>query len=125
MSAEAQSQKELLVKHGLLDSVLESLSHNLDQFDRAVEQGTDARRAHVGASAELDALAEELTQVVRLMDGINRTRTADDPDSLAQWQSASNIIGPPRSGGQTVSRSGGQGTSPQTPPRGGEIEPAA
>jgi hypothetical protein len=98
MSAEAQSQKELLVKHGLLDSVLESLSHNLDEFDRAVEQGTDARRTHVGASAELDALAEELTQVVRLMDGINRTRSADDPDSLAQWQSASNIIGPPRPG---------------------------
>jgi hypothetical protein len=108
MSAEAQSQKELLVRHGLLDAVLENLSRNLDQFDRAVEQGTDARRAHVGASAELDALAEELTQVVRLMDGINRTRSADDADSLAQWHSASNVVGPPRSGGQPVSRSGGQ-----------------
>jgi hypothetical protein len=108
MSAEAQSQKELLVKHGLLDSVLESLSHNLDDFDRAVEQGTDARRAHVGASAELDALAEELTQVVRLMKGISQSRFADDADALAQWQSASNVIGPPRPAGQPVSRSGGQ-----------------
>ena len=100
MSAEAQSQKELLVKHGLLDSVLESLSDNLDEFDRAVEQGTDARRAHVGASAELDALAEELTQVVRLMNGISQSRSADDADSLAQWHSASNVIGPPRSAAQ-------------------------
>jgi hypothetical protein len=108
MSAEAQSQKELLVKHGLLDSVLETLSHNLDDFDRAVEQGTDARRAHVGASAELDALAEELTQVVRLMKGISQSRFADDADALAQWQSASNVVGPPRPAGQPVSQSGGQ-----------------
>ena len=65
MSAEAQNQKELLVKHGLLDSVLQDLSHSLDQFDQAVEQGTDARRTHIGASADLDALAEELIQIMR------------------------------------------------------------
>jgi hypothetical protein len=111
MSAEAQGQKELLVKHGLLDSVLQSLSQTLDQFDQAVEQGTDGRRAHVGASAELETLAEELVQVVRLMDGLNRYRFAEDPNSLAEWESASNTFGPPRSGGQT--------------PSGGEIKPAA
>jgi hypothetical protein len=115
MSAEAQNQKELLVKHGLLDSVLQSLSQSLDQFDKAVEQGTDARRAHVGASAELDALAEELTQIVRLMDGLNRYRFADDADSLAGWESASNVIGPPRAGRP----------APDTPSQGGEIKPAA
>ena len=67
MSAEAQNRKEILVKHGLLDSVPQSLSQSLDQFDQAVGQGTDGRRAHVGASTELDALGDELTQVVRLM----------------------------------------------------------
>jgi hypothetical protein len=102
MSAEAQNQKEILVKHGLLDSVLESLSQSLDEFDRVVEQGIDGRRAHVGASAELAAVAEELTQVVRLMDGTNRYRFADDADLLAGWASASNVIGPQRSGGQPV-----------------------
>jgi hypothetical protein len=115
MSAEAQTQKELLVKHGLLDSVLQSLSQSLDQFDQAVEQGTDGRRAHVGASAELDALAEELIQIVRLMDGLNRYRFSSDPDSLAQWESARNTFGPARS-------SGGPST-PSSP--GGEIKPAA
>jgi hypothetical protein len=99
MSAEAQNQKELLVKHGLIDSVLVSLSQSLDQFDQAVEQGTEGRRAHVGASAELDALAEELTQTVRLMDGTNRYRLADNPNSLAEWASARNVIGPAKTGG--------------------------
>lgn len=121
MSAEAQNQKEVLVKHGLLDAVLESLSHSLDEFDQAVDQGIDGRRAHVGASAELDALADELTQTVRLMDGANHYRFADDPDALAGWESASNVIGPPRSGGQPA----GQSTPPATPPQGGEIKPAA
>jgi hypothetical protein len=32
-------------------------------------------------SVQLDAVADELTQV-RLMDGLNRYRLADDPDSL-------------------------------------------
>jgi hypothetical protein len=117
MSAEAQNQKEILIKHGLIDSVLESLSQSLDQFDQAVEQGTDGRRAHVGASAELDALAEELIQVVRLMDGLNRYRFANAPESLAQWESARNVIGP--------SRSPGVPAEGQAPSQGGEIKPAA
>jgi hypothetical protein len=97
MSAEAQNHKEVLVKHGLLDSVLESLALALDQFDLVVEQGTNGRRTHVGASAELDTVAEELVQVVRLMDGLNRYRFANDSDSLAEWESTSNTFGPPRS----------------------------
>jgi hypothetical protein len=67
-----------------------------------VERGTDGRRAHVGAQAELDAIADEVVQVVRLMDGLNRFRFANDPESLAAWDSASNTFGPPRSGGKAA-----------------------
>jgi hypothetical protein len=124
MSAEAQNQKELLVRHGLLDSVLESLAQSLDQFDQAVEQGTSARWAHVGASAELDALAEELIQIVRLMDGSNRYRFSGQPDSMAEWESARNTVGPARSsGGQADGRTGGQSTTPPASPA-GEIKAA-
>ena len=107
ISAEAQNQKELLVKHGLLDSVLESLSQSLDQFDKVVEQGIEGRRTHVGASAELDALAEELLQNARLMDGASRYRFGEDPEALAAWESARNVIGPPRAGGQAHGQTGG------------------
>jgi hypothetical protein len=134
MLAEAQAQKELLVRHGLLEAVLDAMSDNLNKFEEAVEQGTEGRRSHVGASAELDALADELTQICRLMDAINRSRFSENPESLAQWESASNVIGPPRpvrqadgqAVGQPVSRSVGQGTTnSESPSTAGEVKPAA
>jgi hypothetical protein len=125
MLAEAESQKELLVKHGLLDASVQSLSQSLSQFEQAVEQGTAGRRTHVGASAELEVLAEELVQIVRLMDGTNRFRFAEDAEALAAWESAINTFAPSRSGGLANSRSGGNSKSPDTPAEGGEIKPAA
>jgi hypothetical protein len=95
MVAEAQTQKDVLVKHGLADTVLESLVQSLDQFDRAVMDGTDAFRSHVGASAELDVLANEVVDIVEVMDGLNRFRFADDAAVLAEWEAVSNVIGPP------------------------------
>jgi len=124
MATEAQNHKELMVKHGLMEQALESLNQSLDQFDQAVERANSGRRAHVGARAELDALADEVGQVARLMDGSNRFRFANDPELLAGWQSASNTFGPPRSAGQAVGRTGGQSIPPATP-SGGEIKPAA
>lgn len=94
--AEAQNHKELLVKHGLVDSVLESLAEALDKFDAAVQQGTEGRRSHVGASAELDTVAEDMTQVVRVMDGQNRFRFGGNPDALVEWESSSTTFGPLR-----------------------------
>jgi hypothetical protein len=94
MLAEAQNQKEVLVKHGLADTLLEGLVKNLNQFDRAVEQGTEARRSHVGASAELDAIGDEIVHLVKVMDALNRFRFAGAVEILAEWESASNVFGP-------------------------------
>jgi hypothetical protein len=101
MLEEAQRQKELLVKHGLVEEVLESLAHSLDQFDEAVERGAEGRRVHIGAAADLEAVAGEVVQIVRLLDGLNRFRFADQPDLLAAWGAASNVIGPPHAGEKT------------------------
>lgn len=125
MVEEAQQQKELLVKHGLVEQVLESLAQSLDQFDEAVERGAEGRRVHIGAAADLEAVAGEVVQIVRLLDGLNRFRFAAEPDLLAAWTAASNVIGPPVSGGQPDRRAGGQPGSPTTPAPGGQIEPAA
>jgi hypothetical protein len=125
MLAEAQAEKELLVRHGLLEAVLDGMSDNLNKFEEAVEQGTEGRRSHVGASAELDALADELTQICRLMDAINRSRFSEDPESLAQWESASNVIGPFRRGSGTAGQRGSENVPPAAPPASGEIKPAA
>ena len=96
VAAEAQTHKEVLVKHGLAETVLDNLMQALDQFDAAVDQGMRGRQAHVGASAELKSVADEIVQIVRVMDGLNRYRFLHDAERLAAWESASNIAGPPK-----------------------------
>ena len=122
VAAEAEERKEVLVKHGLVDSVLVSLTESLAQFDQAVTQGAEGRRTHVAATVELNVVSAEAVRIVRLMDGHNRVRFAEDPDLMAAWKSASNVIGPARSGG----RADGRTEIPSgTPPPEGAVKPAA
>lgn len=115
IAAEAQSRKDLLIKHGLADEVLSGLQVALDQFQTAVEQGDAGRLSHVGASAELVAVAEEAAQVVKVMNGLIRVRFANQPELLAAWDSASNVVGPFRS----------SDSDEPTDPAGDEVKPAA
>jgi hypothetical protein len=115
MLAEAQNQKELLVKHGLADTVLDSLVKSLDQFDRMVEQGTEARRAHVSASAELEVIGDEIVHLVKVMDALNRFRFGEAFEVLAEWESASNVFGPVHPAGDTA----------ESPLTGSQEKPAA
>jgi hypothetical protein len=114
MAAAAQSNRELLAKHGLVPSVLDDLVTMLDKFDQAVMQGVEARRQHVGASADLEAIADKIVQVVQMMDGFQRLRFARDPERLAAWESASTVFATPRSSataeGGPESGSSGSGT---------------
>jgi hypothetical protein len=116
MEAEAVSRKDLLVRHGLSEEVLSGLNLALDQFETAVEQGAAGRLSHVGATAELNSVADEAVQVVKVMNGLIRVRFAGQSELLAAWESASNIVGPPRSD-KTL--------NPDTPSPDGGIRPAA
>ena len=118
MEAEAMSQKELLVKHGLSETVLQALTQALDEFDVVVEQGSQGRVAHVGASFELDEVADEIVQVVKVMNGLNRYRFAGDGELLASWEAASNVFPTPRPAEVKPAPA-----SP--PPASGEVRPAA
>jgi hypothetical protein len=100
MAAEAESRKEVLMRHGLADTVMESLRQALDEFDQAVKQGNRGRLVHVGASADLDLVADEVVLIVKAMDGPNRLRFAHQPELLAAWASASHVIAAPRSVGE-------------------------
>jgi hypothetical protein len=114
IAAEAQSRKELLVKHGLSEDVLSALRVSLEQFDAALDQGAAGRMAHVGATAELVTVADEIVQVVKVMNGLNRLRFAADSELLAAWESASNVVANPR-----------PEKSDETSPSQGEVRPAA
>ena len=77
-----------------------------------MEQGAEGRRLHVGASAELSVLADEIVQVVKVMSGLNRLRFAGNRDLIAAWESASSVVATPTA-------------PPPAPPAAGRSEPAA
>jgi hypothetical protein len=118
LAAEAQSRKAILLKHGLAEEVLTGLEVALDQFETVLEQGAAGRLQHVGATADLDRVAEEVVQIVKVMTGLIRVRFATQPELLSAWDSASNVVAASRPDDAT-SPSGG------TPPTGGTVRPAA
>jgi hypothetical protein len=117
IAAAAQANRDLLLKHGMADSVVDSLIATLEKYDQAVLQSAQGRRQHVGASADLDTVADEIVQVVRLLDGYHRLQFGRDPELMAAWESASSVVANPQ-------RSGEVPTSP-TPAPPGDVRPAA
>jgi hypothetical protein len=115
MAAAAETHKEVLLKHGLSQSVLDEFVRMLDQFDAAVALGNDGRTAHMGATRELRAVSSEIVRAVRVMNGRNRQRFAEDAQLLGSWISASTVLGTPR---PDVEPEGGT-------PAEGEVRPAA
>jgi hypothetical protein len=114
--AEVESQKELLMKHGLSEEVLAGLKVALEEFEATVQRGEAGRLAHVGASAELVVVADQVVQIVKVMNGLVRIRHGSEPELLAAWESASSIFPSPR---PEKPESGGTSGS------GGEVKPAA
>ena len=63
-------------------------------------------------------VSEQVVQVVKVMNGLIRIRFGNQPETLAAWESASNVIAPGRPADENAPPS-------PTPPAGGEIRPAA
>ncbi len=89
----ARQHQEALVPFGLSEAVITSLASRLVEFDQAMDASATARRLHVRAARALDEAGNELMQVVRVLDGTNRFRFAKEPDLLAAWRSATNVLG--------------------------------
>jgi hypothetical protein len=113
MATEALTRKDVLMKHGLAEFVLDDLEHTLDKFDTAVELGDAGRRQHIGATQELKRVADDVVAAVAVLNGLNRIRLAGDHEGLDQWEAASTVLQNPR-------RDEGP-----TPPAGTEVKPAA
>ena len=94
MVAEGESLRELLARHGLADQLLQDLATVVGQYDTAVEESNAGRRAHIGARTELRRVADEIVELVALLDGLNRYRFGVRSAQLAEWASARSIFGP-------------------------------
>jgi hypothetical protein len=119
MLEEAQTHKEVLVKHGLSESVLVEFERMVDQFDAAMRLGAEGRMRHTAATRELETLTKEAGRLVRAMDARVRIRYRNDLPALEQWVSARAVLGVPRPVEEPAE---GEGA---TPGAGGEVRPAA
>ena len=123
MLEEAQGHREVLVKHGLSDSVLVELERLVDQFDGAMRMSAEGRMAHTAATRELKGLTKEAGRLVRAMDARIRIRYREDRAMLEQWVSARTVLGTPRGTPEEIETPAA--TVGGTPGAAGEVRPAA
>jgi hypothetical protein len=98
MLEQGQAERDLLARHGLADRLPEDLAAAVAEFDASVEESNEGRRGHVGARAELDAVSDEVMQLVEVLDGLNRYRYLGNPELLAEWESARHVVTGPQAG---------------------------
>jgi hypothetical protein len=122
MLEQGQAQKELLVKHGLSEKLLDDLSATVDAFDASVVETNSGVQDHVLARAQLHTLSDDVMLLVGMMDGINRYRFERDPELLVAWKAAKHVVAGP----QAPEIPAEVPTTPvATQPAPGEVKPAA
>lgn len=94
MLEKASSQKDLLVSLGLSASLLDDLTAAVGEFEKTLEATRAGKRDHVGASADLQAVAAEIAEQVRVLDGLVSYRFGDNAELMAAWASARDVLGP-------------------------------
>ena len=115
MLEKATAQKDVLVKRGMSAKLLDDLAATLAEFDKTLEATRLARLEHVGATADLRAVLAEISEQVRVLDGLVRYRFGGNEELMGAWASARNVLGPFRS----------QRSSPQGNEAGGSTPAAA
>jgi hypothetical protein len=100
MLERAESQRELLLRYGLSPKVLDDLRARLAEFDAVTAESREGRRRHVLARGELDRIAAEAFDVVKVLDGFNRMRFGRDPAKLGEWESVSGVEARPQRGAE-------------------------
>jgi len=94
MLGKATEHKELLVNRGLSPAVLDALTGVVGEYDKTLETSREGRRGHAGASADLEIVAAEIKEQIRVLDGLVRFRFGDDGQLMGAWRSARNVLGP-------------------------------
>jgi hypothetical protein len=114
--------KEVLVKHGLSDKLLDDLATAVAEYEGTITATNTSREDHISARAELQQVSDDVVQLVQMMDGINRYRFKGDPHLLTAWESAKHVVSGPQVKAETPvaptgsSEGGSSGTSGQVTP---------
>ena len=97
MLEKATANKDLLAKRGMSEQLLADIAAAVDAFEQTLEATRTGRRDHVGASADLRAVMAEVSEQVRVLDGVVRYRFGENAELMGAWSSAHSIVGPSRS----------------------------
>ena len=93
-AATASVHKEVLTRFGMPEGFLEELNGLLDLYEQSLNQRHAGRAAHVGASAELEAVTADIMVIIRQIDALNRVRFRSNAELLAAWKSARDVAWP-------------------------------
>jgi hypothetical protein len=119
------AERELLVKHGLGETLLDDLRAAVDELDASVTETVEGKQRHILARAELRTLSDEIMQLVGMLDAINRYRFAGEPQLLAAWDRAKHVAGGSQVEAITTPPELPGGPVAPTVPAAGEVKPAA
>ena len=112
MLGKATEHQDVLLKRGMSPDLLDALTGVVGEFEKTLETSREGRRGHVGASADLQAVAAEIKEQIHVLDGLVRFRFGDDAELMAAWRSARNVLGPFKSKGEPEPGAGGS-TAPK------------
>ncbi|HET9708613.1 MAG TPA: hypothetical protein VFP39_09970, partial [Gemmatimonadales bacterium] len=84
----------------------------LTEYEQSMEATRAGRRDHTGASSDLRRVASEVSEQVRLLDGLVRYRFGTNAELMGSWESARNVVGPSKS---HVQPDPGTPATPETP----------
>ena len=101
MLEKATELRDLFVSQGMSERLLGNLAAALVEFERTLEATRAARREHVGATADLWAVAAQISRHMRVLDGLVRFRFWDNADLRAAWLSARKVGGSGRAKAET------------------------
>ena len=101
MLEKATELSDLFVSHGMSAELLDHLAAALAEFERTLEATRAAQREHVGATADLWAVAAQISRQVRVLDGFVRYRFWDQAELRAAWLGARKVGGQGRAKAET------------------------
>jgi len=85
-----------VLKQALAAALLDDLAKALDRFEAEGNAINLARRGHIDARMELGEVAANLSELVQVLDAINRYRFQANPEQLAVWNAARSVASRPR-----------------------------
>jgi hypothetical protein len=97
MLEKATANKDLLAERGMSEALLTDIDATIKSFEHTLEATRMGRRDHVGASADLRAVMAEVSEQVKVLDGVVRYRFGDNAELMGAWGSAHSVVGPFRS----------------------------